>query len=1025
MVKKILICLIFSAMLLGSLCYSVGAITNDFILTLTSETVNIDVNDCFEFEANNEIASENIEAFVTVSDADGIIIDTDISVSGISMTIVPVEPLREASSYLIKFHDAFHDTTGNLISSQKEFIVKTTFPQEIIVCAEEDGYGPQYEDDSPNDDGRRTTTQVKGYNNGNTRYIDSFAKFIPNLPSGKYNISYWRVFRADIQGTQCSDTLVELYNGSEITPLGTIDLTGMSGGWIDVGEVVFSGSSDEFVKVSKGSTGTFLRVSAMKFQYIDEGSFDFDKVTSADLSDISTNLDMIAEFSATPDINTFDNVYITDQSGNKIGVNASYAGDTRVLLQTTESLECSTDYQLIISGVQSISGNTMDGEHYIKFRTKAYSIAGPKYSAGDDKIDVTAKVTCVGKVAMLTMWTDSNHFIKEISADERDSDGSPLCTNIPYSVPGEAYLKSILLHGLGSLRPIGNPELSNTLTLTEAVFNETDGTVDISGKVNELNKDTFLVIAMLKRNEEEITEENLYYFNALKLDTCSFDVSILLPDDIKSGNYHIYIGGTGIASPENYSFYYITDETIEQARNFLNNCTAQNIENIIKESYRELGFDKEMMLFFNEFSQDENKEDIDSAYLKITNTLLGNRPYALVSDAAKLFNESVYINIVKNCTPEKIQAVIEHKGDLIDVYLGKQDDTLPENALVLPDYDRLDNAKVVYTELRKSNFDSVATLKSQLEHAYAIALVDCAVWGEIENILKIYNHKHFNLDLSCYDALSNEQKDQVIRALSTKDLSSLSKLEQNFYYEIENITKEFSDQTSSGSSSSNKGSSFGASSGRGSSGGLSFGTELKEESISAQVIYQESSAKEIENFTDLGNVSWAKDAIMKLAGLGIVSGYENGRFCPENSITREEFVKMLVCALNLADVSADSHFDDVEEDNWSYIYVSSALKAGIITGINENMFGFGRYITRQEMAVMIMRALESLGIDKPELLPLVNFKDAQNIDSFAVHYTEKAYRTGIMIGTGDGFFNPKVQASRAMAAKVVCEVITS
>ncbi|UKI36628.1 MAG: S-layer homology domain-containing protein [Clostridiales bacterium] len=118
----------------------------------------------------------------------------------------------------------------------------------------------------------------------------------------------------------------------------------------------------------------------------------------------------------------------------------------------------------------------------------------------------------------------------------------------------------------------------------------------------------------------------------------------------------------------------------------------------------------------------------------------------------------------------------------------------------------------------------------------------------------------------------------------------------------------------------NGGGNGGSSSSSGSRGGSSSGF------FSRQVQIPHSPSKK-GSFNDLPSTHWAYEVIEGLKAKGIVSGDEKGNFNPENSITREEFAKILVCAFGLYDENAECSFADAS-GHWSYKYVASLYKNG-------------------------------------------------------------------------------------------------
>jgi len=175
-------------------------------------------------------------------------------------------------------------------------------------------------------------------------------------------------------------------------------------------------------------------------------------------------------------------------------------------------------------------------------------------------------------------------------------------------------------------------------------------------------------------------------------------------------------------------------------------------------------------------------------------------------------------------------------------------------------------------------------------------------------------------------------------------------------------------------------------------------------------------------FIDTDSVSWAENAIEYLLAKDIISKPEDKYFRPNDNITREEFVKMIVMALGIYDSSAVSEFDDVEKNAWYYPYVSSAKKAGIVYGNTENQFGVSKNITREDMAVIIVRALEKTGFENI-LAEGEVFADDKEISLYAKDAVYFAKQFEIINGVGENMFAPKQSATRAQAAKMIYEMM--
>jgi len=182
---------------------------------------------------------------------------------------------------------------------------------------------------------------------------------------------------------------------------------------------------------------------------------------------------------------------------------------------------------------------------------------------------------------------------------------------------------------------------------------------------------------------------------------------------------------------------------------------------------------------------------------------------------------------------------------------------------------------------------------------------------------------------------------------------------------------------------------------------------------------ESSSTKE---FSDITNYGWAKESINGLYKRGIINGFGDGKFYPQNNVKREEFVKMLVEYLEL-DKEAKSTFKDVSYDAWYSEYVQAAVSNGIVNGISESEFGSGLNITRQDIAVMCYNAMkkhiDTLGAEKN----LSAFKDAQEISNYAKEAVKVLGSMGVLNGNENGEFLPKNNATRAEAAKILYMMI--
>lgn len=217
-----------------------------------------------------------------------------------------------------------------------------------------------------------------------------------------------------------------------------------------------------------------------------------------------------------------------------------------------------------------------------------------------------------------------------------------------------------------------------------------------------------------------------------------------------------------------------------------------------------------------------------------------------------------------------------------------------------------------------------------------------------------------------------------------------------------------------------EGSQGGNSGGSGGSGGSS-GGGIKNAEYSETYTKTDTPEKINKNiFDDIDDVGWAAEAIIELAQKGIISGKGDRLFYPNDNITREEFVKIIVKTFfENAEVS-DKSFDDVSDGEWYAEFVKKACGEGIINGIGENIFGTGMNITREDMAVIAYRtALKSGKLKESERTPGFIFADDEQISDYAKSAVYALYDAGIINGVSEDEFAAKDYLTRAQAAKII------
>lgn len=103
------------------------------------------------------------------------------------------------------------------------------------------------------------------------------------------------------------------------------------------------------------------------------------------------------------------------------------------------------------------------------------------------------------------------------------------------------------------------------------------------------------------------------------------------------------------------------------------------------------------------------------------------------------------------------------------------------------------------------------------------------------------------------------------------------------------------------------------------------------------------------------NGHWAKGAISAVSKAGLMNGYSDGSFMPDKEITREEVVKVLYYLSSDSKLFEGKSFSDVESSRWSYKFIEKMSGLGIINGYQDGSFKPENVIKRSEMVVILKR----------------------------------------------------------------------
>ncbi|MCR4432655.1 MAG: S-layer homology domain-containing protein [Caldiserica bacterium] len=175
-------------------------------------------------------------------------------------------------------------------------------------------------------------------------------------------------------------------------------------------------------------------------------------------------------------------------------------------------------------------------------------------------------------------------------------------------------------------------------------------------------------------------------------------------------------------------------------------------------------------------------------------------------------------------------------------------------------------------------------------------------------------------------------------------------------------------------------------------------------------------------FPDVPLDYWAFQEISALTEAGVISGYPDGAFRPDNPVSRAEFAKMVLLSFGLSPIKPErATFPDVPPEHWAFGYVEAAVKAGLVKGYPDGAFKPDGEITKAEMITVLVRSLGWVII----LPSSPTFSDCSPEDWY-YRYIETASGNGLIPldvpqivrtdSSGALLFDPALPATRAQTA---------
>ena len=173
-------------------------------------------------------------------------------------------------------------------------------------------------------------------------------------------------------------------------------------------------------------------------------------------------------------------------------------------------------------------------------------------------------------------------------------------------------------------------------------------------------------------------------------------------------------------------------------------------------------------------------------------------------------------------------------------------------------------------------------------------------------------------------------------------------------------------------------------------------------------------------FTDASTTAWYHDGVHYCIENGLMNGYGNGLFGPNDNLSRAQLAQILYNKEGQPAVTGGSGFTDAADGAWYAGAVTWAAANGIVAGYGNGLFGPNDPITREQLAVMLWRYAKFKDCDTTQEGMIIRaFSDYESVSGYAMDAMAWAVNTGVISGFEDQTLRPQANATRAQVAQLL------
>jgi hypothetical protein len=171
------------------------------------------------------------------------------------------------------------------------------------------------------------------------------------------------------------------------------------------------------------------------------------------------------------------------------------------------------------------------------------------------------------------------------------------------------------------------------------------------------------------------------------------------------------------------------------------------------------------------------------------------------------------------------------------------------------------------------------------------------------------------------------------------------------------------------------------------------------------------------NFGDT-NGHWAQQYIDALSNAGVIGGFPDGTFRPNQQVTRAQFAAIVNKALQLGGSSSTSPFWDVPNSHWAAGSVAAAANSGLVAGFPDGSFRPEQNVTRAQSLVVLVNGVQPPATNAANVPNILSrYRDSAAIPTWAAHHIARAAESNLVVNYPDpALLEPNRSATRAEVA---------